>query len=209
MSRILSPNRILRYTLEERVIHWIAALAFIYVLLTGLAFWSPGLYWLAVMLGGGSVARALHPWGGVIFMLMCAWMYRMWRGDMRITAADRAWREAMPRYIRNEDETLPAIGRFNAGQKYFFWLMFWAGLLLVLSGLVLWFPERIPWSLRGLRYFAVLVHASAALLTIGGFIIHVYMGTAVVRGGFTSIIRGEVSQAWARAHHTLWLRDLK
>jgi formate dehydrogenase subunit gamma len=44
----------------------------------------------------------------------------------------------------------------------------------------------------------------AALVTIGGFIIHVYMGTAMVRGGFTSIIRGEVSPEWAKTHHRLW-----
>jgi cytochrome b subunit of formate dehydrogenase len=30
------------------------------------------------------------------------------------------------------------------------------------------------------------------------------MGTAMVRGGFTSIIRGEVSSTWARMHHRLW-----
>src|ERR1039457_2059055 len=156
------------------------------------------LYWLATILGGGPTARVWHPWAGLLFTAMCAWMYRMWRADMRITAADREWQKAMPRYIRNEDEALPAIGRFNAGQKYFFWLMFWGGLLLVVSGLVLWFPERIPWSLRAVRYLAILVHVSAALLTIGGFIIHVYMGTAVVRGGFTSIIRGEVGGGWGR-----------
>jgi formate dehydrogenase subunit gamma len=207
--RLLPGNRVLRYTMDERVIHWVSALAYIYVLLTGLAFYSPSLYWLATILGGGPGARFWHPWAGVLFMGMCAWMYRMWHGDMRITAADRQWQKAMPRYIRNEDEALPAIGRFNAGQKYFFWVMFWGGLLLVVSGLALWFPERIPWSLRGVRYLAILVHVSAALLTIGGFIIHVYMGTAVVRGGFTSIIRGEVSQGWARMHHALWLRDLK
>jgi formate dehydrogenase subunit gamma len=48
------------------------------------------------------------------------------------------------------------------------------------------------------------LHVSAALVSIGAFIIHVYMGTAMVRGGFTSIIRGEVSPAWARTHHRLW-----
>ena len=69
---------------------------------------------------------------------------------------------------------------------------------------MLWFPDRLPWSLRGLRYLAILLHVSSALITIGAFIIHVYMGTAMVRGGFTSIIRGEVSPAWARMHHRLW-----
>jgi formate dehydrogenase subunit gamma len=50
------------------------------------------------------------------------------------------------------------------------------------------------------------VHVACALITIGAFIIHVYMGTAMVRGGFTSIIRGEVSPAWAQLHHRLWYR---
>ncbi|HUJ94658.1 MAG TPA: hypothetical protein VLW84_05295 [Terriglobales bacterium] len=76
--------------------------------------------------------------------------------------------------------------------------------LLVISGIGLRFVESIPWSLRWLRYLSVAVHVIAALATIGGFIIHVYMGTAMVRGGFTSIIRGEVTAAWARTHHRLW-----
>jgi formate dehydrogenase subunit gamma len=71
---------------------------------------------------------------------------------------------------------------------------------------VLWFPEKVPWSLRSLRYAAVLLHVGAALVSIGAFIIHVYMGTAMVRGGFTSIIRGEVSPAWAKTHHRLWYK---
>ena len=44
--------------------------------------------------------------------------------------------------------------------------------------------------------------------TIAGFIIHVYMGTAMIRGGFTSIIRGEVSTAWAKTHHRLWYEQV-
>jgi formate dehydrogenase subunit gamma len=55
----------------------------------------------------------------------------------------------------------------------------------------------------------VLVHVIAALLTIGAFIIHVYMGTAMVRGGFTSIIRGEVSSSWARMHHRVWYEQVR
>jgi len=123
---------------------------------------------------------------------------------MRITNSDRAWAKAMPHYIRNEDEDLPPIDRFNVGQKYFFWAMLWAGIIMLMSGAALWFPEAIPWSLRSLRYAAVLLHVSAALISIGAFIIHVYMGTAMVRGGFTSIIRGEVSPSWAKMHHRLW-----
>ena len=42
---------ILRYTLLERAMHWLAALTYAYVLLTGLAFYSPHLYWIGAILG--------------------------------------------------------------------------------------------------------------------------------------------------------------
>jgi len=195
---------ILRYTLIERVMHWAAALVYMYVLATGLAFYSPHLYWIAAILGGAPTSRFWHPWLGVAFCAVLVWMLRQWIGDMRITAADRKWSASMSSYIRNEDENLPPIDRFNIGQKYFFWAMLWAGAVLLVTGAVLWFPERIPWNLRILRQAAILLHVAAALITAGAFIIHVYMGTAVVRGGFTSIIRGEVSPAWAKMHHGLW-----
>ena len=199
-----SGSRIMRYTLAERVIHWIGGLTYVYELLTGLAFYSPHLFWIAILLGGAPTSRFWHPWIGLVFSAVLFRMLQIWLNDMRITAPDRAWARVMSRYIRNEDEDLPPIGRFNIGQKYFFWVMLYAGIVLLVTGGVLWFPERIPWNLRGLRYAAVLLHVSAALISIGAFIIHVYMGTAMVRGGFTSIIRGEVSPAWAKMHHRLW-----
>ncbi len=207
-NRLLPNGRILRYTLSERVIHWISGIAYVYLLLTGLAFLFPRLFWLAGLVGGGTTARAWHPWAGVIFLLAVLWMYAAWRRDMRLTDADRAWAKSLRSYIRNEDENLPPIGRFNAGQKQFFWVMWIGGILLLLSGLGLWYVEYIPWSLRLLRYAAILTHVVAALVTIGGFIIHVYMGTAVVRGSFNAVIRGEVSEAWAKTHHRLWFNEL-
>ena len=217
-SRVISPREpagtlrrggtILRYSLNERVNHWAAALTYMYCLLTGLAFWSPYMYWLAVLVGGGVAARFWHPWLGLAFAVSVFLMYRIWSSDMAITDADRRWSKAMEYYIKNEDEKLPPEGRFNYGQKLFFWLMFYGIMLLLISGIGLWFVEGIPWSLRWLRYTAVTVHVIAALATIGGFIIHVYMGTAMVRGGFTSIIRGEVSTAWAKTHHRLWYEQV-
>jgi formate dehydrogenase subunit gamma len=201
-------DRILRYTLSERIHHWFAGLSYMYCLITGLAFWSPYLFWLAIIVGGGPTARFWHPWFGLVFTASVLWMYKIWRSDLLTTDADRAWWKASQYYIRNEDEKLPPIGRFNYGQKIFFWLMFYGVILLLLSGLVLWFVESIPWSSRWLRYLAVAVHVAAGLATIGAFIIHVYMGTAMVRGSFTSMIRGEVSSAWAKTHHRLWYEQV-
>jgi len=217
VSQVISSARtgghdgdpIQRYSLAERVNHWISGLSYIYCLVTGLAFWSPYMFWLAVLVGGGPAAGFGHPWLGLVFAASVCWMYKIWRADMVFTNEDRAWHAAVQHYIRNEDENLPPIWRFNWGQKLFFWLMFYGTILLVLSGFGLWWVDSIPWSLRWLRYLSVTVHVTAALATIGGFIIHVYMGTAMVRGGFTSIIRGEVSPAWAKTHHRLWYEQVR
>ena len=205
-TRKKDDGRILRYTLSERVHHWLGAITYIYCLTTGLAFWSPYMFWLADLVGGGPTARFWHPWFGLGFTLSVVWMYKMWRGDLVTADGDLRWWESVNYYIKNEDEKLPPVGRFNFGQKLFFWLMFYGVILLLISGLGLWFVESIPFSLRWLRYLAVTVHVFSAFVTIAAFIIHVYMGTAMVRGGFTSIIRGEVTTAWARTHHRLCRR---
>ena len=203
-----SEDRVLRYTLTERIVHWIAALTYVYLLLTGLAFYAPVLWWLAGFLGGGPTIRYWHPVAGLAFAATVAWMWTKWGRDMHITEVDHRWNRTVLQYIRNEDEHLAPAGRFNTGQKQYFWAMFYGGLALLASGLVLWFTDSLPWSLRWVRYIAVLVHVIAFLVTVAGFIVHVYMGTAVVRGGFASVIRGEVTKSWARIHHPLWLEEI-
>lgn len=197
-------DRILRYTFAERVNHWVAGLTYLYLLLTGLAFWSPYLFWMVILVGGGPSARFWHPWIGLLFTASVLRMYSVWREDMQTTREDLAWKEDIRHYIRNEDENLPPIGRFNWGQKQFFWVTLYGTIGLLLSGLAMWLVDDISWGWRYVRYAAVLIHAVSALVTIGAFIIHVYMGTAMVRGGFSSIIRGEVSTDWAKMHHRLW-----
>ena len=203
-----SGRRVVRYAFRERLIHGVTAVTFVYLLLTGLAFWTPHLYWIAIVFGGGYFSRMMHPWVGLLFTVAVAAMYFTWRRDMRVAPEDRAWRAAMAHYIRNDDAHVPPVGRFNYGQKSLFWLMALGGVALFLSGLVLWFVDAVPWSLRGLRFAAILVHAVAALVTIGGFIVHLYMGLFVVPGGGTAILHGEVSEEWARAHHPLWLAGM-
>ena len=117
------------------------------------------------------------------------------------------WR-AVPYYIRNEDELVPSADRFNAGQKLLFWGFFWCGILLLLSGLILWFTEFAPWNLRCLRYFAVIIHPSAALLynrPVHHSRIH---GHGYGTRHFGSVIRGDVSVGWAKKYHRVWYEHL-
>lgn len=207
-EQILPRGRVLRYTFPERAWHWVAGLTYLYLLLTGLAFWTPWLFWFAIILGGGQVSRMLHPWIGLLFAIAVLKMYFLWSSQMRFEPVDRAWMDAMRYYVRNEDEKMPPAGRYNAGQKILFWGFVIFGLLLLLSGLVLWFPEYISWSWRYLRYIAVLVHASSALITVGLFLIHVYMGVFAERGAFGSVIRGDVSLVFARRYHPGWYEEI-
>ncbi|MEW6320457.1 MAG: formate dehydrogenase subunit gamma [Acidobacteriota bacterium] len=200
-------RRLIRYDFRERLVHALAAVSYVYLLLTGLAFWTPALYWIAVVLGGGYLSRVLHPWAGLVFALVVLRMFLLWRRDMHTTNADRAWRKAMAHYVRNEDDRVPPAGRFNFGQKQLFWVMVWAALVLLLTGVVLWFPEAVPGSLAVVRELAVLLHAAAALVTIGAFIVHLYMGLFVVPGGLHAIVHGDVAESWARHHHPLWLES--
>ena len=207
-EQVLRHGQVLRYNLRERLTHWVAGVTYIYLLLTGLAFWSPWLIWLAVILGGGPVSRMLHPWAGLIFFGAVCNMYVMWSAQMKHTDADRAWWKAVKYYSSNQDEKMPPAGRYNAGQKFLFWGFFWSTVALLATGVVLWFPESIPWNLRLLRYLSVLIHPVAALFTIGLFMIHVYMGVFAERGAFGSVIRGDVSIAFSKRYHPGWYKEI-
>src|SRR5262249_24036570 len=149
--------------------------AFLYAALTGLALWSPRLYWLSWILGGGPTVRGWHPWGALLFLLAFGLMFARWRREMLLDPDDRRWLKMAHRYAVHDEAGLPEAGRFNAGQKALFWLQAGSGLVLLASGVVLWFPESMP---RALRLAAVLLHPLAAVGSIAGIIVHIYMGTA-------------------------------
>jgi formate dehydrogenase subunit gamma len=203
-DEILPNGRIVRYEFRERLMHWINGFAYLYLMLTGLAFWSPWLLWIAVIFGGTQTSRMLHPWIGLVFALSLTWMFTAWSSQMHTTEADKKWWNSMQHYVRNEDDEMPPAGRYNMGQKLLFWGFVFCGILLFLSGIVLWIPEYLPWNARALRYAAVLIHPSAALLTIGLFLIHIYMSVFAERGALNSMIRGDVSQNFAKRYHRLW-----
>ncbi len=197
-----------RYTFHERICHWVTGFSYLYCLCTCLAFYSPYLFWMAIALGGGPTSRFWHPILGLGFFACAMWMHSIWRRDMDMTAADRLWMKEIKHYVENRDDQVPAAGRFNAGQKQFYWIMFYGAAGLLVSGLVMWFPELLPSSLFWMRPLMVLIHEASALATIGAFIIHVYMGVFMVPGGLRGMLIGRVPQSWAKAHHELWYKSL-
>jgi formate dehydrogenase subunit gamma len=203
-THYVRPDSVLRYTFQERVMHWVTALAYTYCLGTGLAFYTPYLFWIAVVLGGGPTSRFWHPIVGLGFVAAAIWMHFVWRGDMLWTETDKRFLSRVEDYAENRDHQLPPQEKYNGGQKLYYWLMYYGAFLLLLSGIFLWFPEYIPFSLAWVRHTMILIHEIAALLTIGGFITHVYMSVFLVPGSMTAMTGGYVSRAWARTHHRLW-----
>jgi formate dehydrogenase subunit gamma len=200
----MSKTTIVRFTVSERLVHWLVAVAFVYAALTGLSLWSPRFYWLAYVFGGGSTIRAWHPWGGLIFLAAFGSMFARWAAQMRMDADDRKWLRLAHHYAAHDYKALPEAGRFNGGQKALFWTQSVNGVLLLLSGVVLWWPQSMP---RLLREVAILLHPLAAIVAIGGLIVHIYMGTAATPGAFRGMTQGWVKTGWAASHHPKWYRD--
>lgn len=200
-----SSGRLDRFSFAERATHWMAALSFLYAALTGLALWTPHLFWLSDVFGGGETIRRWHPWGGVFFAIVLGVMFRNWAKDMKLDADDKTWLKNAHKYAAHDETGLPEAGRFNGGQKMLFWVQSIAALGLFASGVVLWFPELMP---RSLRLAAILIHPAVAIVSIGGIIVHIYMGTAAVPEAFRGMMQGWVRPAWARSHHPKWYRKV-
>ena len=196
-------KEIVRYSFADRIVHWVVAITFIYLLLSGLALGYPRTAWLYDILGGGQTVRFLHPWAGIVFTLGIVYMLFAWTRDMLFDKSDREWTRNMRTYVR-EGHVDVDVGRYNAGQKGYYWFAIVTGVLLLLTGIPIWYP----WMLSGgWNQAARLIHHVLFLLTVGGFIIHVYMSTAMFPGTVRGMTTGRVERRWAAFHHPRWFRE--
>lgn len=198
------PERgVLRYSLLERIVHWFVGLTFVYLMLSGFALAYPRMTWLYDVLGGGQTVRFLHPIVGVAFSVGIVVMFLIWVRDMLFERSDREWVKGLRRYVR-EGHSEVDVGRFNAGQKGYYWFAVITGIALLLTGIPLWFPDLLS---SGWNQVARLTHHALFLVNVGGFIIHVYMSTVMLPGTMAGMTGGEVSRAWAAWHHPRWFRE--
>ncbi|OYY80473.1 MAG: formate dehydrogenase subunit gamma, partial [Hydrogenophilales bacterium 16-62-9] len=163
-----------RYTRSERSSHWVVAITFILAALSGLALFHPAFFFLVHLFGGGPWTRILHPFiGGVMTLFFIGMAIRFWRFN-RITPADRQWMKRIGDVIQNRDQNLPEPGKYNAGQKYLFWIMVVGIPVLLVSGMFIWQPWFAPFFPIWLMRVAVVVHALAAWIMILGIVVHIY-----------------------------------
>ncbi|MGZ4840202.1 MAG: formate dehydrogenase subunit gamma [Candidatus Angelobacter sp.] len=204
----IPEDQVQRYTFAERAYHWINSIAYTYLMLTGLALFTPLAYWLAYVLGGPATIRYWHPWVGLVYLATIFWMHRMWKRDMQKIPEDEQWSKNIRAYAENRDEMMPPQGRFNAGQKQFWWVMLYCTFILLITGIIMWIPEKMPPSLHWVLPIIIFIHSATALITIAAFIIHVYMSVWVTPGSVKAMVEGQVSTTWARTHHRLWYEKI-
>jgi formate dehydrogenase iron-sulfur subunit len=197
-------GHLVRHGLSARVIHWLVALTFFVTLLTGLPIWTPVFGWMAALFGGLHVCRWLHPWAGVALVGAGALMFFRWVGEMHLERGEWGWLgPKLVSYLRQENGH-EDVGKYNGGQKILFFAVSILTLLLLITGLVMWFPLRFP---AGLRSVSWVIHDAAFLFFAVTIVVHIYLGTAALPGTFQSMTRGTVSKAWARLHHPRWYRE--
>ena len=196
-----------RYTRWARINHWITAISLILLALTGLALFHPSLYWLTGLFGGGQFTRMIHPWIGVVLFFSFAGLFiRFFRLNLP-AREDAQWTAQIGDVLKGNEEKLPEVGKYNAGQKFVFWAMSILIVTLIVSGLGVW-EEYFSQALTiPQRRVAVLVHSMAAVAIICVWIIHVY-AAFWVQGTLSAMTRGKVSGGWAWRHHRKWLRAL-
>jgi formate dehydrogenase beta subunit/formate dehydrogenase gamma subunit len=199
-----ASRQIVRYTLFERAVHWTVAFTFVYLALTGLGLFSPKLSWLLYVFGGGQVVRAWHPIVGCVFFVAVFVQFVNWFRDLKISPDDRVWLKKMRDYVAGRDEGIPPSGRFNAGQKLLFWTQAVLGVVLLASGIPIWFPEEFS---RGLRLWSILVHSASAVGAMLSLVVHIHMSVFISRGALRAMTEGKVSEEWARHHHGAWAEE--
>ena len=162
---------------------------------------------MAQFFGGLAVCRVLHPWSGLAFFLASAIMFFDWLSDMVFSRNERKgwWGPKLIHYMKWEIEEGEEVGKYNGGQKLFFWSVALGAIGVLVTGLLMWFPGKAPSLVMQLAY---LLHDVTFILFAVAIVFHVYLGTSAEPGTFRSMTRGTVTRKWARLHHPGWYRKV-
>ena len=169
-----NPPVVSRYTSAARMNHWVTAVSLILLALSGMALFVPMLFPLTGLFGGGSLTREIHPWIGVVLFVSFSglflrfWKLNLWNSD------DTAWIKNLGAVVKGDEEGVPEIGKYNAGQKLVFWGMSLLIIALITSGVLIWDKYFFNLTTIDQKRLAVLVHAVAAVGAISIWIVHMY-----------------------------------
>jgi formate dehydrogenase subunit gamma len=203
----LSGKMVFRFSDYERVLHWVLAIVFIFLAVTGLTLLF-GRTLLIPILGHeffsvlASASKEGHNLFGPIFLVSLLLMLFSFVKRNIYARGDMTW---LLKGGGMNGKSHASGGFFNMGEKSWYWLVILIGLVISASGLILVTPNfgqgRIVMELSHV------VHASAAILLIGVSFGHMYLATAGTEGTSEGMKTGYVDIKWAEAHHDRWAKQ--
>jgi formate dehydrogenase subunit gamma len=200
-----SGQKIVRFKAFERFAHWLTAVSFVILGLTGLNI-TFGKILLLPVVGPDTfsdisqAAKYVHNFTSFSFVAGLVLIIAIFFKDNIPEKVDLDWIKQGGGFIKNKHA--PA-GRFNPGEKLVYWLSLAAGVTVSVSGFLLLFPF-FETNIAEMQ-LAQVVHAVVAVLFIALILGHIYIGTLGMEGAFEAMGTGEVDLNWAKEHHDLWL----
>jgi formate dehydrogenase subunit gamma len=202
-----SGKKISRFSGFERFSHWLTAVSFVLLGLTGLNI-TFGKIILVPIMGESAfsnwaqAAKYVHNFVSFAFILGLILIVAVFIKDNIPRPVDLDWIKQGGGFIKSKHA--PA-GRFNAGEKVVFWCALAAGAAVSVSGLLLLFP--FYGTNIAQMQIAQVVHAVIAVLFVALILGHIYVGTLGIEGAFEAMGTGEVDLNWAKEHHDLWVEE--
>src|SRR3954463_5482308 len=206
-----SGNTIVRFNTFERFTHWLTAVSFIVLGITGLNI-TFGRKLLLPVMGPEAFstwsewAKYSHNYLSFAFTLGVVLMLLMWIGENSPTAADGEWLKKGGGMFDKEDKTHPPAYKFNGGQKILYWLVIFSSLVMIVSGFMLMFPFYGGLNV-GTMQLAGVFHGVVAMLFVALIFGHIYIGTVGMEGAFDAMSDGQVDLNWVKEHHNLWVEE--
>ncbi|MEA3107962.1 MAG: formate dehydrogenase subunit gamma [Gammaproteobacteria bacterium] len=202
-----SGRKVARFTGFERFSHWLTAVSFVVLGLTGLNI-TFGKRLLLPVVGPetfsafAQISKYAHNFVSFSFVVGLVLIVALWMKDNIPRKVDVDWVKQGGGFIKSKHASA---GRFNAGEKLVFWFALGAGVAVIVSGFLLLFPFYIT-NIAGMQ-IAQVVHAVVAVLFVAVILAHIYIGTVGMEGAFEAMGTGEVDLNWAKEHHDVWLAD--
>jgi formate dehydrogenase subunit gamma len=206
-----SGKTILRFNMFERFVHWLTAVSFIVLGITGLNI-TFGRRLLLPWMGPEAFstwsewAKYSHNYLSFAFAVGVVLMFLMWVGENFPSAVDAEWLKEGGGMFDKEDRTHPPAWKFNAGQKLLYWAVIGSSIAMMVSGFMLMFPFYGGLTVGNME-LAEVFHGSVGVLFVALICAHIYLGTIGMEGAFDAMSDGNVDLNWAKEHHSLWVEE--
>jgi formate dehydrogenase subunit gamma len=202
-----SGRTMMRFNMFERFVHWMTAVTFVILAITGLNI-TFGRSLILPWLGAPAFsewskwAKFSHNYLSFAFTAGVVLMFLIWVGRNLPSYNDLVWFKSGGGMFGGKE---PPAEKFNGGEKLIFWISTIGGGLVIATGFVLLFP--FYGTTVANMELAEIVHSVVAVLYVSAMFVHIYMGTIGVEGAFEAMAEGNVDVNWAKERHSLWFEE--